>query len=221
MLLQSLTSLGFHTAYAGITLPNNPSLGFHERLGFSLVGTYREVGYKFGKWQDVGWWQKQLSIADNNATPIGISAHDLTAKSSGKFVLSSDNYRMQENDIHSMLAKTHWGKNRTLSTVEKSIQNSLCFGVFKEGHQIAFARVVTDHCTFAYLCDVVVHENYRGLGLSKWLMDDILAHPELQSLRRFILATRDAHALYTRYGFQNFSEEEQRRFMGLERQDNV
>jgi GNAT superfamily N-acetyltransferase len=82
------------------------------------------------------------------------------------------------------------------------MEHSLCFGVFRAGRQIAFARVVTDQATFAYLADVYVLEEFRGRGLSKWMLDAVVADPRLQGLRRFTLATRDAHGLYARYGFR-------------------
>ena len=84
-----------------------------------------------------------------------------------------------------------------------SLRNSLVFGVYEENRMIAMARVVTDYATFAWLCDVFVDEDYRGRGIGKWLMESILAHPELQGLRRWLLATRDAHGLYSQYGYSS------------------
>lgn len=89
--------------------------------------------------------------------------------------------------------------------VEKSIQGSLCFGIYHDENQIGFARVISDMASFAYLADVFVDEIYRGRGLSKWLMEVILSHPDLQGLRRFMLATRDAHGLYKQFGFSQLS----------------
>lgn len=133
----------------------------------------------------------------------------------GDFTLTSDKSAMQVDVVHAFLKRSYWAANRTRETVVKSINNALSFGVFTQGRQVAFARVVTDYCTFAYLCDVFVDEDFRGQGLSKWMMESILGDPRLQSLRRFVLATQDAHSLYTRYGFQPLSEEESRRFMGI------
>jgi len=104
--------------------------------------------------------------------------------------------------VHDYLStKTYWAQGRSLETVRLSIDNSLCFGVFSpEGRQVGFARVVTDRATFAWLCDVFIDEAHRGKGLGKTLVATIVAHPELRGLRRFILATRDAHDLYRNYG---------------------
>ena len=103
--------------------------------------------------------------------------------------------------IHNFLSHSYWAEGIPLETVQRSIENSLCFGVFHLGRQIGFARMITDKATFAYLADVFIDETYRGKGLSKWLMEEMLSHPELQGLRRMMLATRDAHGLYKQYGF--------------------
>lgn len=104
--------------------------------------------------------------------------------------------------IHAFLSKSYWAENIPMETVQRSIDNSISFGVFHLGRQIGFARVITDKATFAYLADVFIDEAYRGLGLSKWLMEEIMAHPDLQGLRRMMLATRDAHGLYAQFGFE-------------------
>lgn len=104
--------------------------------------------------------------------------------------------------IHQYISRSYWAKDIPFSTMKKAVENSLCFGVFSNtGEQVGFARVITDKATFAYLADVFILENHRGKGLSKWLMDNIIEHPELQGLRRMVLATRDAHGLYNQYGF--------------------
>ncbi|MBI1782098.1 MAG: GNAT family N-acetyltransferase [Sphingobacteriales bacterium] len=103
--------------------------------------------------------------------------------------------------IHHFLTHSYWAEGIPIETVQRSIDNSLCFGVFHLGRQIGFARMITDKATFAYLADVFIDEAYRGKGLSKWLVEEILSHPELQGLRRMMLATRDAHGLYAQYGF--------------------
>ena len=107
--------------------------------------------------------------------------------------------------IHAFLSNSYWAKNIPLETVQQSIDNSLCFGVFHLGRQIGFARMITDKATFGYLADVFIDEGYRGQGLSKWLMEEIMAHPDLQGLRRMMLATRDAHGLYEQFGFSALS----------------
>jgi len=103
--------------------------------------------------------------------------------------------------IHRVLTSSYWAAGIPLETVERSIRHSLCFGIFEGDAQVGFARVITDHATYAYLADVFVVETHRGRGLSKRLMDAVVSHPELQGLRRWMLATRDAHGLYARYGF--------------------
>jgi len=115
--------------------------------------------------------------------------------------VSADKSRLDLDRVQELLNRSHWAKDRTRATIEKSVLNSLCFGAYTDETQIAFARVVTDGCTFAYLCDVYVDESYRGRGVSRKLMDLIMAHPELQSFRKFVLATRNAHGLYEKYGF--------------------
>lgn len=103
--------------------------------------------------------------------------------------------------VHRFLSRSYWAENIPVDVVRRSIDGSLCFAVFQDEQQIGFARVITDRATFAYLADVFIDENFRGRGLSKWLMEVILAHPDLQGLRRFLLATRDAHGLYQQFGF--------------------
>jgi GNAT superfamily N-acetyltransferase len=100
---------------------------------------------------------------------------------------------------HWLSTVSYWAPSRSLETVQRSIDNSLCFGVYEAQRQVGFARVVTDYATFAWLCDVFIIEEYRGQGLGKWLIETITAHPLLQS-GLFVLATRDAHGLYQRYG---------------------
>lgn len=104
--------------------------------------------------------------------------------------------------IHAFLChQSYWAKGIPLETVQKSLRNSVCFGVFLQGRQVAFARVVTDSATFAYLADVFVLPDERGKGLSKWLLQAVLRHKRLQGIRRWLLITKDAHGLYTQMGF--------------------
>jgi GNAT superfamily N-acetyltransferase len=121
--------------------------------------------------------------------------------SRGEFTLSCDPAAQQPERIHAYLTQSYWAEGISLALVKKSLEHSLCFGVFTGGEQIGLARVITDRATYAYLCDLYILEAYRGRGLATWLMESILAHPELQGLRRFALATRDAHKLYERHGF--------------------
>jgi GNAT superfamily N-acetyltransferase len=120
---------------------------------------------------------------------------------SGEFLISTDRDKLDLDLIHSFLSNTYWAKGIPRSTVERSLRHSLCFGLYHEQQQAGFARVITDYTTFAYLADVFILPSYRGKGLSKWLIKTILEHPDLQGLRRWLLATADAHGLYTRFGF--------------------
>ena len=120
----------------------------------------------------------------------------------GEFTISTDRDRLQTDAIHRFLSEeSYWAQNRTKEQTLTAIKNSLPFGVYTGENQIGFARIVTDYATFAYLGDVYILEDFRAKGLSKWLMDVIIGHPELQGLRRWILATRDAHTLYEKFGF--------------------
>jgi GNAT superfamily N-acetyltransferase len=120
----------------------------------------------------------------------------------GDFLISTDPTLLDLPLIHDFLAnRSYWATGRPLEIVRRSLVNSLCFGLYDKGRQVGLARVVTDRATFAWLCDVFVLESYRGRGLSKWLIESVVAHPALQGLRRILLGTRDAHGLYQRYGF--------------------
>lgn len=119
------------------------------------------------------------------------------------YLLSTDKNLLQTDVIHAFLSeKSYWAKDVPKNIVEKSLSNSLCFGVYFNDTQVGFARVISDYATFAYLCDVFIVDEYRGKGLSKWLMEKIMQHPDLQNLRRFTLGTRDAHGLYRKFGFR-------------------
>jgi GNAT superfamily N-acetyltransferase len=115
------------------------------------------------------------------------------------FLLSTDKSKLQIGVIHGFLASSYWAANIPQETVEKSIEHSLCFGIYKADQQLGFARVISDYATFAYLADVFVLEAYRGHGLAKWLVQSIRQHHDLQGLRRWMLATHDAHSLYATY----------------------
>jgi GNAT superfamily N-acetyltransferase len=118
-----------------------------------------------------------------------------------KYEVSCDRARIDVSLVHGFLRESYWAEGRTREIVERSIENSLCFGVYAADQQIAFARVISDRAVFAYLADVFVIPEYRGRGVAKLLMRAILAHPELQNLRSFLLGTRDAHGLYAQFGF--------------------
>ena len=124
----------------------------------------------------------------------------------GQYLISTDKARLDIKVIHGFLSNSYWAKNRTLKTIKISIKNSLCFGLYFKGRQTGFARVITDYATFAYLADVFILEEHRGRGLSKWLMEVILNYGEIQNLRRWFLATKDAHKLYEKFGFTSLKE---------------
>jgi GNAT superfamily N-acetyltransferase len=120
-----------------------------------------------------------------------------------EYRISCDREQLDLQLIHEYLSRrSYWAQGRSFEQVQRSINNSLNFGVFSGNEQLGFARVVTDYTTFAWLADVFILEPYRGRGLSKWLIEVIVSHPQLQGLRRWLLATRDAHDLYRRFGFK-------------------
>ncbi len=119
------------------------------------------------------------------------------------FTIRTKKNKMNIPYIHEFISnKSYWAEGIPLAVVKRSIKGSLCFGIFHATKQIGFARVVTDSATFGYLADVFIDENYRGKGLGKWLMEVIVSHPELRGLRNWMLATRDAHGLYEKFGFK-------------------
>ncbi len=146
------------------------------------------------------------------------------------YLISTDPAKLNITAIRGFLARSYWANRRTDEVIVRSIANSLCFGIYRvtdenedgrpgdmavagDPRQVAFARVVTDYATFAWLCDVFVDEELRGRGLGKWLIETVLTHPELQGLRRWMLATADAHELYRPFGFGGLSAPE--RWMDL------
>src|SRR5215831_4183853 len=122
--------------------------------------------------------------------------------------ISTDPARIDRALVHAFLSDSYWAPGIPREIVDRSIENALCFGIYDENRQIGFARVISDFSTFAYLADVFVLPEHRGRGLSKWLMQVIIDHPQLQGLRRFTLATKDAHSLYAQFGFTPFDKPE-------------
>jgi GNAT superfamily N-acetyltransferase len=126
-----------------------------------------------------------------------------------KYTLSTDKARLDTVAIHDYLSNhSYWAKGRTQESVIRSIDHSLCFGLYDSREQIGFARVITDYSTFAYLADVYILPGHREKGLAQWMVECILGHPQLQGLRRVMLATRDAHTLYEKFGFKPLSKPE-------------
>jgi len=117
------------------------------------------------------------------------------------YTISTDPARLDIDAIAAMLTRAYWAQGRTREMIVRYVQHSLVFGIYHDKKQIGLARIVSDYTTFAWLCDVFIHEDHRGKGLGKWLMETIHSHPDLQGLRRWLLATRDAHSLYEQFGW--------------------
>ncbi|HEU4931381.1 MAG TPA: GNAT family N-acetyltransferase [Pyrinomonadaceae bacterium] len=120
----------------------------------------------------------------------------------GEYTITTDRSRLDIDLIHDFISNhSYWGKGRAREVVARSIENSMPFGIYQGEQQVGFARIVTDYATFAWVADVFIVPEHRGRGLSKWLMEVILAHPKLQGFRRWVLATKDAQGLYEQFGF--------------------
>jgi len=124
------------------------------------------------------------------------------------YLISTDKSKIDIATVHRFLSQTYWAEGIPIEIVKRGVDNSLCFAIYRGERLIGFARVITDFATFAYLADVFILPEERGKRLSKWLMRVILDHPRLQGLRRFTLATRDAHGLYAQFGFTLFDKPE-------------
>lgn len=135
----------------------------------------------------------------------------------GAFTVSTDRERIDLDVVYGFLTECYWAKGIPRDVVARSIENSLCFGLYAEGKQIGFARVISDYATYAYIADVFVLDAYRGNGLGKWLVECIMQHPRLQGLRRWSLVTRDAHVLYAQFGFEPLKKPQN--YMELHRPD--
>jgi GNAT superfamily N-acetyltransferase len=126
-----------------------------------------------------------------------------------KFVIDTNRKRFDLDLIHAFLSKeSYWATGRSRATIERSIQNSISFGIYEGKKQVGFGRVITDYATFAWIADVFIIEQYRGHGFAKWLMETMISHPKLQGFRRWVLATKDAHELYRRFGFEELKRPE-------------
>lgn len=123
-----------------------------------------------------------------------------------RFTISTDPARLDIEAILDFFTRAYWTLGRPRERTERALSNSLVFGVYEGTKQVGIARVVTDYAIVAYLCDVFIHEDYRTHGLGKWLIETVMAHPDLQGLRRWTLATRDAHGLYKQYGFSPLTD---------------
>jgi GNAT superfamily N-acetyltransferase len=126
----------------------------------------------------------------------------------GQFTISTDPNRLDMDAICDFLTRAYWATGRPRERTERALANSLVFGLYDGEKQIGLARVVSDYAIFAYLCDVFIHEDYRAHGLGKWLIETVMSHPDLQGLRRWTLATRDAHGLYRQFGWNDLQSPE-------------
>jgi len=124
------------------------------------------------------------------------------------FTISTDPARLDMNAVHNFLTRSYWAGTRPREYTDAAFANSLVFGIYEGCHQIGMARVVTDTIIVAYLCDVFIHEDFRGHGLGKWLMQTVLEHPDLKFVRRWLLTTNDAHGFYKQFGFEQLPEVE-------------
>jgi GNAT superfamily N-acetyltransferase len=125
------------------------------------------------------------------------------------YEISTDPARLDRELVHRFLSEeAYWARGVPRDVVDRSIENSICFGVYLGGEQVGFARVVTDRAAIAYLGDVFILAGHRGHGLGKRLVETVMRHPDLQGLRRFLLGTADAHALYERFGFRALARPE-------------
>ncbi len=123
----------------------------------------------------------------------------------GDYLISTDKALLDFHWLHQALSRTYWSEDIPEETIRKAAGHSMTFGIYHHDKQVGYARIISDFTTFAYLADVYIDENHRKNGLSKWLMETITGHPELQGLRRWLLATADAHGLYSRFGFTPLS----------------
>ena len=123
-----------------------------------------------------------------------------------QFTISTDPARLDRDAIVDFLTRAYWAKGRPRERTERALANSLVFGLYDGEKQIGLARIISDYAIFAYLCDVFIQEDYRGQGLGKWLMQTVHSHPDLQGLRRWTLATRDAHSLYSQFGWTSLND---------------
>ncbi len=124
------------------------------------------------------------------------------------FTISTDPSRLNMNVVYDFLSRSYWAKTRPRERTDEAFANSLVFGIYEDSRQIGMARIVTDFSVVVYLCDVFIHEDFRGHGLGKWLMQTMLENPALSHIRRWLLATDDAHGLYQQFGFEPLSDVE-------------
>jgi GNAT superfamily N-acetyltransferase len=157
--------------------------------------------YGFVPLVDQSRFDLQCSVAFTYEETPMMQGLTMIEQTNGAYTISTDPDRLDLDRICAFLAQAYWAQGRTRAAIERSLRHSLCFGLYRDGMQVGLARVISDYATYAYLCDVFLVEAERGHGLGKWLIETVVNHPDLLGLRRFMLATRDAHGLYQHYGF--------------------
>lgn len=199
MILQKGFEAGLRKIKATTSVPNVASYRVLQKNGFSLEGCFKDEFLIQGRHQDVYAWgllKKNFGRKDQSE----VWQRD-------QFLISTDKAKLQIERVHKFLSQeAYWCQGVPASAVTKAIENSVCFGLYDDSNgrpvQIGYARLVTDQSTFAWLCDVYVEKSYRGQGLSKWLIDCLMSSKYAQNLRRICLATKDAHELYSKFGFE-------------------
>ena len=183
------------------------SSGSIPTFSFSILAINFNNIFSIGHLYQVGESMNSVPSLQNSTTNNLLLTKQ---KMNGNFYISTDKSQLDKNLITDFLSNhSYWAQGRSEQTIEKSIENSLCFGVFtSENKQVGFARVVTDYAVFAWLLDVFILEDFRGRGLGKMLMSAIITREDLQGLKRWGLGTRDAHGLYEKYGFTALSKPE-------------
>jgi len=134
--------------------------------------------------------------------------HQIVNYEKADFIITTDYSKIDIESVYTLLSKSYWANSRKKEVIIKSLQNSLCFSMFHKNKQIGLVRVITDYATFAYLCDVIIDEEYRHNGLGKWYLDCVFKYPGLENLRRWCLITRDAHKFYKNFGFKSLNNPE-------------
>lgn len=131
---------------------------------------------------------------------------DFYEKKKDDFLITTDPHKIDVNVVYELLNATYWAQGRSIGIIQKSIDYSLCFSLLDQGKQVGFLRVVTDRAVYAYLCDIVIDEQYRGRGMGKWMLQCVFEHPDLLHLKRWSLVTKDAHDFYKQFGFKELSD---------------
>jgi len=152
--------------------------------------------------RQIVFWRAAMSFSISSFSKARACRRAARIPRVNTYDISTDPSRLQLDAIHAYLTRSYWSPGVPREIVARAAANSMCFGIYHGDAQVGFARVITDKATFAYLADVYVLEAHRGQGLSKRLVEHILAHPDLQGLRRFMLATADAHGLYAQFDFK-------------------